>query len=85
MWLDAFLSAALAVVSLVAAPIIASVGVPSGVHFALGIGVIALAVLLAECGAITFVMIALRLRAGDDLLPARLRLPLPSAMRPPLD
>jgi len=84
MWLDAFLSAALAIVSLVASPIIASVGVPHSAHFAVGIAVIALAILLAACGAITVVLIALRLRGGDDLLPARLRLPIPSGMRPPL-
>jgi len=85
MWLDAFLSAALALVSVVAAPILASIGVPRSVHFSLGIGVIALAGLLADCGAITFVIVAVRLRDGDTLLPSGLRLPLPSGMRTPLD
>jgi len=85
MWLDAFLSAALALVCVVAAPVLASLGMPRSVHFSLGIGVIALSALLADCGAITFVMVAMRLHDGDTLLPSGLRLPLPSGMRPPLD
>jgi uncharacterized membrane protein YidH (DUF202 family) len=84
MWTDAFLSAAVAVLAVVVSPVVASVGLPRASQFALGICVIALAGLLAACGAITFVMIALRLRDGDELLPARLRLPLPAFLRPPL-
>ena len=84
MWVDAFLSAALALVSMLVSPVLAALGMPARLGFTLGVSVIVLAALLAACGAITFVLIAVRLRAGDDLLPARLRLPLPTVLRPPL-
>lgn len=84
MWVDAFLSAALAVSSAAAAPIVAVVGVPAHAHFALAVGAIALCGLLAGCGAVTFVLIMVRLGHGEYLLPSGLRLPLPRAMRPPL-
>jgi len=53
MWLDAFLSAALAVLGAVASPIVAVVGLPHGVVFALGLTAIGAALLLASFGAIT--------------------------------
>jgi hypothetical protein len=82
MWLDAFLSAALAVVCVVVSPIVAIVGVPSSGLGAIGIVAAALAVLLAAFGAITAVVFVRRLRSGEYLMPARLKLPLPAAMRP---
>ena len=39
---------------------------------------------LAACGVVTAILIGLRMRLGDDLLPANLRLPLPGWMRPTL-
>jgi hypothetical protein len=39
-------------------------------------------VLLAAFGAITAVVFVRRLRSGEYLMPARLKLPLPAAMRP---
>jgi hypothetical protein len=84
MWLDAFLSVALVVVCVVAAPVVATVGVPDGLQPGVGLLAIACAVPLAAFGAITAVVIMARMRAGDYLLPSNLRLPLPPGMRPPL-
>jgi hypothetical protein len=83
MWLDAFLSAALAVLGAVASPIVAMVGLPHAVVFGLGMAAIGCALLLASFGAITAGLLIVRMRAGQYQLPARLRLPLPAAMRPP--
>lgn len=83
MWLDAFLSAALAVLGVVVSPVVAVVGVPRGVVFGLGVGAIGCALLLASFGAITAGLLIVRMRAGQYQMPPRLRLPLPAAMRPP--
>jgi hypothetical protein len=84
MWLDAFLSVALVVVCVIASPVVATLGVPRDVVFALGLAAIGCAVLLAAFGAITAVLLMLRMRAGQYLLPADLRLPLPRPLRPKL-
>ena len=83
MWLDAFLSAALAVACVIVSPVVATVGVPRRFQLALGLTTMGLAVLLSACGAVTAVLIVLRMRRGQYLLPAGLRLPLPAFMRPP--
>lgn len=83
MWLDAFLSAALAVLGVIASPIVAAVGLPHGVVFGLGVAAIGTALLLASFGAITAGLLIVRMRAGQYQLPPRLRLPLPAGMRPP--
>lgn len=82
MWLDAFLSAALAVVCVLVSLILAIVAVPAGVLSAIGLTAGVLAVLLAGFGAVTAVAFMRRLRAGDYQMPVRLRLPLPAGMRP---
>jgi ABC-type transport system involved in cytochrome c biogenesis permease component len=84
MWMDAFLSAAVVVVAVIASAVVAAFGVPGGMTFALGLAVIVCAALLATFGAITGVLLMARLRAGEYLLPAQLRLPLPAPMRPEL-
>jgi hypothetical protein len=83
MWLDAFLSAALVVVCVIASPVIAALGLPSAARSAIAVAAVACAILLATLGAITAVALAVRMRAGQYQLPRRLRLPLPEAMRPP--
>lgn len=83
MWLDAALSAALAVLGVVASPVVAVVGLPHGIVFGLGLAAIGCAVLLSSFGAITAALLVARIRAGHYQMPARLRLPLPGAMRPP--
>lgn len=82
MWLDAFLSVALVVVCVITTPIIATVGVPPSIRFALGLAAMVCAALLASLGAITAALIMSRMRDGQYLLPLDLRLPLPSSMRP---
>jgi hypothetical protein len=82
MWMDAFLSVALVVIGVIASPIVATLGVPHGFLFGLALAAIVSAVLLAACGAITAVLISLRLRVGQYFLPVDLRLPLPTPMRP---
>jgi ABC-type transport system involved in cytochrome c biogenesis permease component len=82
MWMDGFLSVALTVVGVLASPIVATLGVPEGYLFALALTTIVCAVLLAAFGAITAVLIMLRLRAGQYFLPVNLRLPLPDGMCP---
>ena len=85
MWMDAFLSVAMVVVCIVAAPIVATLGVPQVLQTAVGITSIVCAVLLAAFGAITAVVLMMRMQAGNFLLPPRLRLPLPGPMRPDTD
>ena len=84
MWTDAFLSFAVAVLCMIASPVVALFGLPNSVLAALGVAAIGGAALLAACGAITAVLIMLRIRGGQYLLPSGLRLPIPAAMRPPL-
>jgi hypothetical protein len=84
MWMDAFLSLAMVVVCVAASPVIATAGVPTALVFALGLTAIVCAVLLAAFGAITAVVLMVRMSAGDYLLPTDLRLPLPRFMRPAL-
>jgi hypothetical protein len=84
MWLDAFLSAAVAVLCVIASPVVALLGLPYGVLAATGVAAIGCAAVLAGCGAVTGVLLMLRLRAGEYLLPIGLRLPLPAVMRPHL-
>jgi hypothetical protein len=84
MWMDAFLSVAMVVVCVIATPVVAIVGVPPGIVFALGLVAIVCAVLLAAFGAITAVALMRRMHTGHYLLPRDLRLPLPPGMRPKL-
>jgi hypothetical protein len=83
MWLDAFLSVEMVLIATVASPIVAILGVPNVVRLALAIAALVAAVLLAAFGAITGVLLMLRMRAGLYFLPAGLNLrPLPPGMRP---
>lgn len=82
MWMDAFLSAAMALVCVAASPVVATVAMPHAVVVGIVIASIGCAGLLAAFGAITGVLIMLRMRAGQYLLPPDLHLPLPAGMRP---
>ena len=84
MWMDAFLSVALVYVCVLATPIVATIGVPDRIVFALGLVSIVCAVLLAAFGAITAVVLMRRMHVGQYGLPPNLRLPLPPGMRPRL-
>lgn len=85
MWMDAFLSVAIAALSMLAVPVVATLGVPRGVISWLGFSVLVSAILLAAFGAITGVALMLRMRDGNYFLPSHLRVPLPSGMRPDFD
>ena len=82
MWLDAFLSLGMVAVAVVVAPLAALLDVSRTVVVAIGMVSIVSGVLLAAFGAVTAVALMARMRAGDYLLPSRLRLPLPAGMRP---
>ena len=84
MWWDAFLSLEAALLAIVALPVVMLADLPPSI--ALGVGLVAIlaAIVLAACGVVTAILIGIRLRLGDDLLPAQLRLPLPGWMRPTL-
>ena len=82
MWMDAFLSVAMVVVCVIAAPVVATLGMPHQVVTAVGVAAIVSAVLLAAFGAITAVALMLRMSAGDFSLPPQLRVPLPRGMNP---
>jgi len=84
MWWDAFLSLELALLAIVALPIVMLADLPRSSAIGVGVAAILAAVVLAACGAVTAVLIGLRMRVGDDYLPAQLRLPLPGWMRPTL-
>lgn len=85
MWLDAFWSVAFVLAGVAAVPVVAVVPVPTGVRLAVGVAALVAGVFLAACGAITAVLLAARMRAGNYYLPTRLRVPLPGPMRPDLD
>ena len=82
MWMDAFLSVAMVAVCVVAAPAVAMLPVPAGAQLVIGVTAIVSAVLLAAFGAITAVLLMLRMHSGQYFLPPELHLPLPSGMRP---
>jgi hypothetical protein len=81
---DALLSAALAVVA-VLSPVVIVLPVPPAAVTVIGLGALAVALLLAGLGAVTAVLLVARMRAGHGHIPAGLRLPLPAAMRPDTD
>lgn len=83
MWLDAFLSVTFVAAGLVAAPVLAVLHVAGTARLVIGLVALVAGVLLAGFGAVTAVVLALRMRRGDHTLPSRLWLPLPPAMRPP--
>jgi hypothetical protein len=84
MWWDALLSLVVALLSIVALPAVMLADLPRSTVIGVGIAAILAALVLAACGIVTAVLIGLRLRTGDDRLPASLRLPLPAPMRPTL-
>lgn len=83
MWLDAFLSVTFVAAGLVAVPVLAALRVAGAARLAVGLVALVAGVLLAGFGAVTAVVLALRIRRGDHTLPTELWLPLPPVMRPP--
>ena len=82
-WTDAALSAALALVA-VLSPVVIVLPLPPGATTGVGLAALAAAVVLAGLGAVTAVLLMMRMRAGHGFVPPGLRLPLPAAMCPDL-
>lgn len=82
MWLDAFWSAAATLIAIGGSLLVALLGLPHDAHLVVGIGALVAAVLLAACGAVTGVLLMLRMNAGHYTMPPDLRVPLPRGMVP---
>ena len=84
MWWDALLSLVAALLCIVGLPVVMFADVSRSIAIVVGVTAILAAIVLAACGIVTAVLIALRFQSGNDSLPAGLRLPLPAVMRPTL-
>ncbi len=84
MWLDAFWSAAATLVAIGGSLLVGLLGLPHAAHLAVGITALVAAVFLAACGAVTGVLLMLRMNAGHYTMPPGLRVPLPCGMVPPI-
>lgn len=84
MWLDAFWSAVAVLVAALGSLAVGLLGLPHGAHLAVGISALVAAAFLAVCGAVTGVLLMLRMNAGHYTMPADLRVPLPRGMVPPI-
>jgi hypothetical protein len=82
MWLDAFWSAAATLVAILGSLAVAVLGLPHGAHVVVGVSALVAAVFLAACGAVTGVLLMLRMNAGHYTMPPDLRVPLPRGMVP---
>ena len=82
MWLDAFWSVAATLVAVLGTALVALLGLPDGAHHAVGVTAIVAAVFLALCGAVTGVLLLLRMNAGHYTMPPGMRVPLPRGMHP---
>ena len=82
MWLDAFWSAAATLLAIGGSLAVALLGLPHGAQLAVGLSALVAAVFLAACGALTGVLLMLRMNAGHYTMPPGLRVPLPKAMVP---
>ena len=82
MWLDAFWSAAATLIAIAGSLAVALLGLPHSAHVVVGIGALVAAVFLAACGAVTGVLLMLRMNAGNYTMPPDLRVPLPRGMVP---
>lgn len=82
MWLDAFWSVAATLVAILGTVAVALLGLPDGAERAVGVTAIVAAVFLAACGAVTGVLLLLRMNAGHYTMPPGMRVPLPRGMHP---
>ena len=82
MWLDAFWSAVATLIAIGGSLLVALLGLPHGAHLVVGISALVAAVFLAACGAVTGVLLMLRMNAGHYTMPPDLRVPLPRGMVP---
>ena len=82
MWLDAFWSAAATLVAIGGSLLVALLGLPAEAHRVVGVASLVAALFLAACGAVTGVLLMLRMNAGHYTMPPDLRVPLPRGMVP---
>ena len=82
MWLDAFWSAAATLIAIAGSLAVALLGLPHSAHLVVGVSTLVAAVFLAACGAVTGVLLMLRMNAGHYTMPPDLRVPLPRGMVP---
>lgn len=82
MWLDAFWSVAATVAAIGGSLAVGLLGLPHGAHVAVGVTALVAAVLLAACGAVTGVLLMMRMNAGHYTMPPGMRVPLPRGMHP---
>lgn len=81
-WLDVFWSVAAVLVSVAGSVVVAVLGMPDGATGTLAAMSLVAGAFLAATGAITAVLLMLRLRDGHYLMPPDLKVPLPRAMHP---
>lgn len=81
-WLDVFWSVAAVLVSVAGSVVVAVLGLPQAAMGAVAASTLVAGVFLAATGAITAVLLMLRLHAGNYFMPPNLKFPLPSGMRP---
>lgn len=81
-WLDVFWSVVAVLVSVAGSVVVAVLGLPHGAMGALTAASLVAGVFLAATGAITAVLLMIRLNAGHYLMPPDLKFPLPRGMHP---
>lgn len=82
MWLDAFWSVAAVLVSVAGSVAVAVLGLPQEALGAVAATSLVAGVFLAATGAITGILLMLRLHAGHYFMPPSLKVPLPRGMHP---
>lgn len=81
-WLDVFWSVAAVLVSVAGSVVVAMLGLPRAAMGAVTASSLVAGVFLAATGAITAVLLMLRLHSGHYLMPPDLKFPLPRGMHP---
>jgi hypothetical protein len=81
-WLDVFWSVVAVLVSVAGGVVVAVLGLPHAAMGTVAATTLVAGVFLAATGAITAVLLMLRLHAGHYLMPPDLKFPLPRAMHP---
>ncbi len=81
-WLDVFWSVVAVLVSVAGSIVVPVLGLSHAAMGAVAVTTLVAAAFLAATGAVTAVLLMLRLHAGHYLMPPDLKFPLPSGMRP---
>ena len=84
MWLDVFWSVVAVLVSILGSVLVAVLGLPRAALGTVAVVSLVAAVFLAATGAVTGVLLMLRMNAGHYTMPPDLKVPLPRGMHPPI-